>query len=101
MGVLFKNVARAEAVALEDVLIGFKEFPGKSEDAHLKKVGGKIKYAYHLIPVLKTNTPMQPVRQSACLRPKNPDGKGTYTIYSFAAMLGYMTGEAYKDIVFQ
>lgn len=41
----------------EKVLIGFKKFPGSSEKAIVEKAGGKIKYAYRLIPAIAASVP--------------------------------------------
>lgn len=57
MSVLPKPAAQAEGAEKEDVLIGFKAFPGNSEKALVEGAGGKIKYTYHLIPVIAASVP--------------------------------------------
>ncbi len=62
LGIFTEDVARAQGVGHEDVLIGFKKFPGKSEKAQVEKTGGKIKYAYHLIPVIAASVPSTAIK---------------------------------------
>lgn len=57
LGVITKPAAQAQGVGQEDVLIGFKKFPGKSEKALVEKVGGRVKYSYHLVPVIAASVP--------------------------------------------
>ncbi len=42
---------------LVKVLIGFKEKPGPAEQALVKRLGGKIKYTYNLIPAIAASVP--------------------------------------------
>ena len=42
---------------LVKVLIGFKEKPGKAQQAMVKGVGGQIKYTYNLIPAIAASVP--------------------------------------------
>jgi len=62
LGILTKHKAQAQGVGHEDVLIGFKAFPGKSEKAQVEKVGGKIKYTYHLIPAIAASVPSAAIK---------------------------------------
>jgi subtilisin family serine protease len=62
LGILTKPAAQAQGIGHEDVLIGFKKFPGKSEKAQVEKVGGKIKYTYHLIPVIAASIPTTAIK---------------------------------------
>jgi subtilisin family serine protease len=62
LGVIAKPAAQGQGVGHEDVLIGFKKFPGKSEKAQVEKAGGKIKYAYHLIPVIAASVPSAAIK---------------------------------------
>jgi subtilisin len=57
LGGFTKPIAQAQGVGHEDVLIGFKKFPGKSEEAHVMNAGGKIKFTYHLVPVIAASVP--------------------------------------------
>jgi subtilisin family serine protease len=57
LGIPTRPAAQVQGVGHEDVLIGFKKFPGKSEKALVERAGGKIKYTYHLIPVIAASVP--------------------------------------------
>jgi subtilisin family serine protease len=57
MSVSIEDVAKAQGVDLRDVLIGFKNFPGNSEQAHVKAAGGEIKYTYQLIRAIAASVP--------------------------------------------
>jgi subtilisin family serine protease len=61
-GVIAKSAAQGRGVGHEDVLIGFKAFPGKSEKAIVEKAGGKIKYAYRLIQVIAASVPSAAIK---------------------------------------
>jgi subtilisin len=60
--IIAKPATQAQGVGHEKVLIGFKKFPGKSEKALVEKVGGKIKYTYHLIPVIAASVPSPAIK---------------------------------------
>jgi subtilisin len=62
LGIFTEDAAQAQGVGHEKVLIGFKKFPGKSEKAQVEKVGGKIKYTYHLIPVIAASVPSTAIK---------------------------------------
>lgn len=62
LSVQAQNFTNAMGIDHEDVLIGFKEFPGKSEKALVEKAGGKIKYSYHLVPVIAASVPANAIR---------------------------------------
>ncbi len=62
LGILNECTAQAQQDGLEDVLIGFKKFPGKSEKALVEKAKGKIKYAYHIIPVIAASVPSAAIK---------------------------------------
>jgi len=62
LGFLTKHEAQAQGVGHEEVLIGFKKFPGKSEKALVEKVGGKIKYTYHLVPLIAASVPSAAIK---------------------------------------
>lgn len=51
------DLAQAQGVSNEAVIIGFKKFPGNSEQALVQRAGGKIKYSYHLIPAIAASVP--------------------------------------------
>ncbi len=53
---------------LQPVLIGFKSSPGPAEQALIRAHSGKVKYAYHLIPVLAVSLPPQAIEALS----KNP-----------------------------
>jgi subtilisin len=62
LGFYTQDVATAKGVDHEDILVGFKKFPGKSEKALVEKAGGKIKYLYHLVPVIAASVPANAIR---------------------------------------
>jgi subtilisin family serine protease len=62
LGVISKPAAQSQGVGHEEILIGFKAFPGKSEKAIVEKTGGKIKYAYRLIPVIAASVPSAAIK---------------------------------------
>jgi len=57
LGISAESLVQAQGVGLEDILIGFKKFPGNSEKTLVERAGGKIKYSYHLIPVIAASVP--------------------------------------------
>ncbi len=46
----------------EKVLILFSSQPGNSERAFVRKMGGEIKYTYHLVPAIAANVPSQALK---------------------------------------
>jgi len=62
LGSLPRSAVQDNGVGNEDVLIGFKVFPGKSEKAQVEKAGGKIKYLYNLIPVIAASVPSAAIK---------------------------------------
>ncbi len=49
----------ADATGLAKVIIGFKQHPGASEQALVRGQGGKVKYAYSIIPAIAATIPQQ------------------------------------------
>jgi hypothetical protein len=62
LGICTESIVQAQGVGLEEILIGFKKFPGNSEKALVEKAGGKIKYTYHLIPVIAASVPSSAIK---------------------------------------
>jgi len=61
---LLSVVSLSQVISLADarpqkinVLIGFKQTPGRNEQALVKSHGGAIKYSYHLVPAIAANLP--------------------------------------------
>ena len=62
LGIFTKDAAQAQDNGHEAVIIGFKKFLGNSEKALVEKAGGKIKYAYHLIPAIAASVPSTAIK---------------------------------------
>jgi len=59
LGAITRPSDQTQGVDRVDILIGFKQKPGKAEKALVEKFNGKIKYTYHLIPAIAASVPAQ------------------------------------------